>query len=156
MKMCTAEWKSRGPCGRACRGAARAKTQRTGLWQITNRKAWVAVAAVAAVAEAGLACRRARNSPAVRVPRGPRRGGRASAMATNWLAGAPFGVQSHRWGGAVGERAHRREAGAWGRGSERGVMCEGWGGLAVRGGGGTFYPPPACRTSLPRVFYHRY
>uniref|UniRef100_A0A8C0C2X4 Lymphocyte expansion molecule n=1 Tax=Balaenoptera musculus TaxID=9771 RepID=A0A8C0C2X4_BALMU len=95
--MCIAEWKSRGPCGRACRGAARAKTQRTGLWRITNRKAWVAVAAVAAVAEAGLACRRARNSPAVRVPRGPLRGGRASAMATNWFAGAPFGVQSHRF-----------------------------------------------------------
>ncbi|XP_067565733.1 ciliary microtubule-associated protein 2 [Pseudorca crassidens] len=32
---------------------------------ITNRKAWVAVAAVAAVAEAGLACRRARKTPTV-------------------------------------------------------------------------------------------
>ncbi|XP_023975723.1 ciliary microtubule-associated protein 2 [Physeter macrocephalus] len=45
----------------------------------------------------GLACRRARKNPAVRVPRGPRRGGRVSAMATNWFTGAPFGPKSHRF-----------------------------------------------------------
>ena len=72
--------------------------------------------------------------------------GQASIMATKWFTGAPFGVQSHRWGGAgVGERgpgAGGPVKGGWSlrTGSEKGA------GLAVRGErAGLYIRLPALR-----------
>lgn len=71
---------------------------------ITNRKAWVAVAAVAAVAEAGLACRRARKTPTVEF----REDLAAAGGPAPW---PPTGSRAPLWGGRGG----------------RGAGSEGWG-----------------------------
>ena len=69
--------------------------------------------------------------------------GQASIMATKWFTGAPFGVQSHRWGGVGGGWGERERGPVTG-----GPMKEGWslgtgsekgGGLAVRGGRAGLY-----------------
>ena len=158
VKMCRAQWKSREPRGRACRGAARAKTQHT---QHTGSGG-------SQTTRPGLPWQRWLQSAAS--SRGWRRGGvprsescedfaargQASIMATKWFTGAPFGVQSHRWGGVGGGWGAGKRASDW-RAYERGLEPgdrERKGGRASsqRWPGGTLYPPPGSAFPCPESF----
>lgn len=69
--------------------------------------------------------------------------GRASAMATKWFSGAPFGVQSNRWGraGAWREERTAEEGLEPGKGRSYRRGGGGGGGLAVRDEGLDFVSP---------------